>query len=73
MRLEALRGSERRVVRRIVGMVGLTPDETPIKYVALKSVRLLLYQFRTIVSYVTCATWSDFVISNFNISVSLSI
>ena len=28
MRLEALRGSERRVVR-IVGMVGLTLDETP--------------------------------------------
>ena len=28
MRLEALRGSERRMVR-IVGMVGLTLDETP--------------------------------------------
>jgi len=28
VRLEALRGSERRVVR-IVGMVGLTLDETP--------------------------------------------
>jgi len=28
LRLEALRGSERRVVR-IVGMVGLTLDETP--------------------------------------------
>ena len=29
MRLEALRGSERRV-QRIVGMVGLTLDETPL-------------------------------------------
>jgi len=31
LRLEALRGSERRVVR-IVGMVGLTLDETQITY-----------------------------------------